>query len=109
MLFRLRAGILGVRRGHLGRDRLAPPGQPVAEASDVGRAVPGQVPPLARVGLQVIQLGLAVFIPFNQLEMSLADGLRMSALLGYIGRGTEDAIEGRKAFVEKRKPNFKGS
>ena len=46
---------------------------------------------------------------YRSREMALADGLRMSALLGYIGRETEDAREGRQAFLEKRKPRFKGS
>lgn len=45
---------------------------------------------------------------YRSRQMSMADGLRMSALLGYIGRNTEDAVEGRQAFVEKRRPNFKG-
>ena len=39
--------------------------------------------------------------------MPLADGLRLEALLSGTLRGTEDAIEGPKAFAEKRKPVFK--
>jgi enoyl-CoA hydratase/carnithine racemase len=42
------------------------------------------------------------------LTMPLADGLRLEALLSSTLRGTEDAIEGPKAFAEKRKPEFKG-
>ncbi len=39
--------------------------------------------------------------------MPLADGLRLEALLSRTLRGTEDAVEGPKAFAEKRKPAFK--
>jgi E-phenylitaconyl-CoA hydratase len=41
------------------------------------------------------------------LTMPIADGLRVEALLSATLRGTEDAVEGPKAFAEKRKPNFK--
>lgn len=41
--------------------------------------------------------------------LSLQDGLRMEQLFESYLRGTEDAIEGPKAFVEKRKPKFKGN
>lgn len=40
------------------------------------------------------------------LTMPLADGLRLEAFLSGTLRGTEDAVEGPKAFAEKRKPNF---
>jgi enoyl-CoA hydratase/carnithine racemase len=40
------------------------------------------------------------------LAMSLSDGLRLEAFLSGTLRGTEDAVEGPKAFAEKRKPNF---
>jgi enoyl-CoA hydratase/carnithine racemase len=40
------------------------------------------------------------------LTMPLADGLRLEALLSGTLRGTEDAVEGPKAFAEKRKPEF---
>jgi enoyl-CoA hydratase/carnithine racemase len=40
------------------------------------------------------------------LSMPLEDGLRLEALLSGSLRGTEDAIEGPKAFAEKRKPLF---
>jgi len=40
------------------------------------------------------------------LAMSLPDGLRLEAFLSGTLRGTEDAVEGPKAFAEKRKPSF---
>lgn len=47
-------------------------------------------------------------VVYRSREASFADGVRFSELLGYIGRGTEDAQEGLRAFAEKRKPEFKG-
>jgi E-phenylitaconyl-CoA hydratase len=40
------------------------------------------------------------------LTMPLDDGLRLEAFLSGTLRGTEDAVEGPKAFAEKRKPQF---
>ena len=40
------------------------------------------------------------------LTMPLADGLRLEAFLSGTLRGTADAVEGPKAFAEKRKPQF---
>ncbi len=41
------------------------------------------------------------------LSLPLADGLRLEAFLSGVLRRTEDAIEGPKAFAEKRKPAYK--
>jgi enoyl-CoA hydratase/carnithine racemase len=41
------------------------------------------------------------------LSLPLADGLRLEAFLAGTLRGTEDAVEGPRAFAEKRKPQFK--
>ena len=42
------------------------------------------------------------------LSLPLADGLRLEAFLSGTLRGTEDAVEGPRAFAEKRKPAYKG-
>lgn len=42
------------------------------------------------------------------MEMPLSDGLRLEQFLAEPLRSSEDAVEGRTAFAEKRKPNFKG-
>jgi enoyl-CoA hydratase/carnithine racemase len=41
------------------------------------------------------------------LSLPLPDGLRLEAFLSGTLRGTEDAVEGPRAFAEKRKPEFK--
>ncbi len=41
------------------------------------------------------------------LSLPLPDGLRLETFLSGTLRGTEDAVEGPKAFAEKRKPAFK--
>jgi enoyl-CoA hydratase/carnithine racemase len=41
------------------------------------------------------------------LSLPLADGLRLEAFLSAALKTTEDAVEGPKAFAEKRKPQFK--
>ena len=42
------------------------------------------------------------------MDMGLPDGLRLEQFLAEPLRSTEDAMEGPMAFVQKRKPNFKG-
>jgi (E)-benzylidenesuccinyl-CoA hydratase len=41
------------------------------------------------------------------LTLPMADGLRLEAFLSNTLRGTEDALEGPRAFAEKRRPEFK--
>ncbi|MBI4331959.1 MAG: enoyl-CoA hydratase/isomerase family protein [Chloroflexi bacterium] len=45
---------------------------------------------------------------YRGIEMSLDDGLRFESLITVAVTNTEDALEGPRAFAEKRKPVFKG-
>jgi enoyl-CoA hydratase/carnithine racemase len=47
-------------------------------------------------------------IAFRAQDMPLSDALRLEGTLRALVGQTEDAQEGPKAFVEKRKPRFKG-
>jgi enoyl-CoA hydratase/carnithine racemase len=42
------------------------------------------------------------------IDMTLADGLKLESELGRKVTSSKDFAEGRKAFAEKRKPNYKG-
>ena len=44
----------------------------------------------------------------RSLDMPMEHAMRMSSLFGRINRDTEDGKEGTRAFMEKRKPEFKG-
>ncbi|MDP2718492.1 MAG: enoyl-CoA hydratase-related protein [Dehalococcoidia bacterium] len=45
---------------------------------------------------------------YRGIQMSLEDGLRFESLITVAVTQTEDAMEGPRAFIEKRKPVFKG-
>ena len=55
---------------------------------------------LARGGMGVV---------YKAHEMSLSDGLEYERKLFYMLFATEDQKEGMKAFIEKRRPTFKGN
>jgi E-phenylitaconyl-CoA hydratase len=73
---------------------------------------PAELMPTARTWAQTIcergplAVRAAKEAVIRGLAMSLPDGLRLEAFLSGTLRGTEDAVEGPKAFAEKRKPNF---
>jgi enoyl-CoA hydratase len=71
----------------------------MAEAEQVARRIATKSPVALRLCLEAMIHGM---------EMPLTDGLRYEATLFAMAASTEDAMEGIKAFLEKRKPNFTG-
>ena len=47
-------------------------------------------------------------LAWRSLDLSLEQGLRFEDAITQIARNTEDAMEGPRAYAEKRKPDFKG-
>jgi E-phenylitaconyl-CoA hydratase len=76
---------------------VVPAGELMATAAKWAETICERGPLAVRAAKEAILRGLT---------MPLADGLRLEAFLSGTLRGTEDAVEGPKAFAEKRKPNF---
>jgi E-phenylitaconyl-CoA hydratase len=76
---------------------VVPAGELMATAGKWAETICERGPLAVRAAKEAILRGLA---------MPLPDGLRLEAFLSGTLRGTEDAVEGPKAFAEKRKPNF---
>jgi enoyl-CoA hydratase len=80
-------------------NRVVPPEQVVEEAIAIGRKIAEQSP---------ISVDLAKRAVQKALDLPLAEGVEYERQLFYFLFGTEDAKEGITAFVEKRKPEYKG-
>lgn len=78
---------------------VVPSGELMAEAEKVARRIATKSPVALRLCLEAMIHGV---------EMPLTDGLRYEAALFAMAATTEDVLEGTKAFLEKRKPTFKG-
>jgi enoyl-CoA hydratase/carnithine racemase len=76
---------------------VVPPGELMPTARAWAETICERGPLAVRAAKEAVMRGLA---------MSLPDGLRLEAFLSGTLRGTEDAVEGPKAFAEKRKPSF---
>jgi enoyl-CoA hydratase len=77
---------------------------PAAALMDEARALASELaskPPIAlRYAMEAVNRGL---------EMPFADGCQLEASLFGLAAATGDMREGTKAFLEKRKPDFKGN
>ena len=80
-------------------NRLSKGGAWLNEAIDLGRVVASAPPVAAKLAKQAV---LAAD------EASLAAGLEQERRLYELAMATEDRVEGMSAFLEKRKPDFKG-
>jgi len=80
-------------------ERVVPAAEVLTAAQDLARELAGRAPVALRYAKEAVVKGLG---------MSLEDGLRLEGDLSTLLRTTEDRLEGARAFLEKRKPNWKG-
>jgi enoyl-CoA hydratase len=80
-------------------NRVVPAAELATEARTLAQAIAAKAPVAVRYILEAVAGGL---------EMSLADAQDYEATLFGLVSTTEDMREGTKAFLEKRKPEFKG-
>lgn len=77
---------------------------PVAELMSAAQALARQIADKAPIALRYAKEAVV-----GGLGLPLADGIRLENDLSTLLRTTEDRVEGAKAFVEKRKPNWTGT
>ena len=70
-----------------------------AEAVDIARKLISRAPIAVRYAKEAVNKGM---------DMTLTQGLRLEADLSFLLQTTKDRAEGIKAFLEKRKPTFRG-
>ncbi|MCC6177878.1 MAG: enoyl-CoA hydratase/isomerase family protein [Chloroflexi bacterium] len=85
------------RRGLV--NRIVPPEEVVAAAVELGRKLAEKPPIAVRLAKQAV---------LRAFEMPLGEAVQHERSLFYFLFGTEDTREGINAFVDKRKPNFRG-
>jgi enoyl-CoA hydratase len=69
------------------------------EAEEIARKLIARAPIAVRYAKEAVNKGM---------DLTLAQGLRLEADLSFLLQSTKDRAEGIKAFLEKRKPTFKG-
>jgi len=80
-------------------NRVVPAAQLMDEAKKLGATLASKAPIAVRYILDAVNTGL---------DMTLADASRLEATLFGLVSSTEDMREGTRAFLEKRKAEFKG-
>lgn len=80
-------------------ERVVPVAELMPQALGLAKTIAEKAPVALRYAKEAVVSGLG---------MALADGLRLENDLSTLLRTTEDRTEGAKAFVEKRKPIWKG-
>ena len=80
-------------------NKVVPQDKLLEEAINMAKTILSKGPLAVKYAMEAINRGL---------EVTLEEGLKIEADLFGICCATEDKTEGTKAFLEKRKPNFKG-
>lgn len=80
-------------------NKVVEPEKLMEEAEALAKTIMSKGPIAVNLAMESVNRGLNV---------SLEEGLRIEAELFGICCSTEDKVEGTKAFLEKRKPNFQG-
>jgi enoyl-CoA hydratase len=80
-------------------NRIVPKGEHLTEALKMARTIAAQAPVAVRLAKEAVN---AAF------ETSLEEGLEIERKNFFLLFATEDMREGMKAFIEKRKADFKG-
>ncbi len=80
-------------------NKVVPQAELIAECEKIAKAIAKQAPLAIKYCLEAVDRGL---------NMSLDEGLALEADVFGLAFGSEDVREGVKAFVEKRKADFKG-
>ncbi len=80
-------------------NKVVAPEKLLDEAVEMAKLILSKGPLAVKFAMEAINRGV---------EVSLKDGLKIEADLFGMCCATEDKTEGTKAFLEKRKPNFKG-
>ncbi len=80
-------------------ERVVPAAELAAAAATLARGIAAKAPIALRYAKEAVVGGMA---------LPLADGIRLEADLSTLLRTTEDRLEGARAFLEKRKPNWSG-
>src|SRR5262245_746830 len=80
-------------------ERVVPPAEVLESATELARTLADRAPVALRYAKEAVVKGL---------ELPLADGLRLEGDLSTLLRTTEDRLEGARAFLEKRRPRWKG-
>ncbi len=80
-------------------NRVVEPAELIPAAEDIARKIIGNAPLAVQFAMEAIEHGM---------EMPLEEGLFLEAALFGLCCATEDMREGTRAFLEKRKAEFKG-
>jgi len=80
-------------------NRVVPPGKYLEEAGKIAAEIASKAPLAARLAKEAVA---------TSQEAGLSEGLEIEAQLFFKLFGTEDKKEGMSAFLDKRKPSFRG-